>query len=223
MASSFRPARKSEKGLHRKAPGQVRIIAGRWRGRKLDVANVAGLRPTGDRVRETLFNWLQAEVAGARCLDLFAGTGALGFEALSRAARMVTFVEPDMVAFRHLRQSCDLLDISVTDEAGHTMEETASMAHLYAGTAQAAVEHCLRLESVPRYDLVFIDPPFQMNCQWAVLQDLVPGLLSDRAHIYIESPFRQAVPETVPAGCEIVREKRFGDVAARVLSYTMVR
>jgi len=89
--------------------GEVRIIAGRYRGRRLPVAPVQGLRPTGDRVRETLFNWLQHEIAGARCLDAFAGTGALGFEAASRYAGSVTLVEPNANAANELQRSRELL------------------------------------------------------------------------------------------------------------------
>jgi len=201
----------------------VRIIAGRWRGRKLDVPDVTGLRPTGDRVRETLFNWLQSTLAGARCLDLFAGSGALGFEALSRSAQSVTFVEPNAVALRHLRQSCALLDIAVTNEreaAKSASQATLPEAQLYAGTAHDAIDNWSKLEPAPRYDLVFVDPPFQMSCQWEVLQDLAPALLSDAALVYIESPSTQTLPEKLPKGCELVREKRFGDVMARLLRYT---
>ena len=84
-------------------PNEVRIIGGLWKRTKLPVADKPGLRPTPDRVRETLFNWLGAHVPGARCLDLFAGSGVLGLEALSRGAAQVTFVERDALAVRELR------------------------------------------------------------------------------------------------------------------------
>ena len=90
-------------------PGELRIIGGEWRSRKLPIADVPGLRPSTDRVRETLFNWLQADIAGARCLDLFAGSGALGFEAASRGAREVVLVESDIRAQHNLASNIALL------------------------------------------------------------------------------------------------------------------
>ncbi|MFK7862212.1 MAG: 16S rRNA (guanine(966)-N(2))-methyltransferase RsmD [Granulosicoccus sp.] len=228
VASSFRRshrgAGKSGHTARSQAAGQVRIIAGRWRGRKLSVPDVAGLRPTGERVRETVFNWLQAHVAGSHCLDLFAGSGALGFEALSRSAQSVTFVEPDTVAMRNLNQSCQLLDITLIDNnepAVDFREVTAAKTCLYTGTAQQALKHWSHVDEIPKFDLVFIDPPFKMGCQWDMLAQLVPALLADAALVYIESPFTQLPPEELPDGCEIVREKRFGDVTARLVRFTM--
>src|SRR5690625_7150734 len=95
--------------------GKIRIISGRWRGRRLKVPGLPGLRPSGDRVRETLFNWLQWDIAGARCLDLFAGTGALGLEALSRGAAKVTFVERDAANARSLREALATFDCHAGD------------------------------------------------------------------------------------------------------------
>jgi 16S rRNA (guanine966-N2)-methyltransferase len=90
-------------------PGRLRIVAGKWRSRLLDIADVPGLRPTSERVRETLFNWLAPSIQGARCLDLFAGTGALGFEALSRGATSVVFVENSRRAARAIEKSAQML------------------------------------------------------------------------------------------------------------------
>src|SRR5689334_3673643 len=121
-------------------PGRLRIVAGTLRGSRLDVADAPGLRPTPDRVRETLFNWLMPVIAGARCLDLFAGTGALGIEALSRGAAAVDFVETDGELAERLR--ANLL----------RLKQTARVLRLDA----------LRFlgETEMRYDVVFLDPPF---------------------------------------------------------------
>ena len=202
--------------------GQVRIIIGQWRGRKLAVPAVNGLRPTGDRVRETVFNWLQSHIAGAHCLDLFAGSGALGFEALSRYAKSTTFVENSATALSHIEQSCKLLDVETAgirpvSEAGAERREWG--AHLYAGTAQNALSALAKASVVPRFDVVFIDPPFEAACQWSVLQALVPGLLADDARVYVEAPLGQPIPDSLPAGCAIAKEKRMGEVIVRLVSF----
>lgn len=181
----------------RKSFGQVRIIAGKWRGRKLAVPVVSGLRPTGDRVRETLFNWLQPDIADSHCLDLFAGTGAIGFEALSRYAASVTFVEPNGLAVSHLESSLRLLD----DSAGTCRQTTA--------------EQFLSANNQP-FDIVFVDPPFEFEVQIPILQLLNEGHLSSSALVYMEAPSRQAFSQDWPTGYELYREKRFGDVSARL-------
>ena len=221
---------------NRNATGQVRIIAGRWRGRKLPVADVQGLRPTGDRVRETLFNWLQADVAGARCLDLFAGSGALGFEALSRYAASVAFIEPDKQAGAMISQSMALLNV---EQAGDVIAESgmfAQSAPLEAGAAKAeparqpsamliqdyaepTLHRWQSYKSVPQFDLVFIDPPFAQQSQWSMLELLCTDFLADQARVYVESPSSQRKPAYLPEGCDIVREKQFGDVMARLIHY----
>lgn len=197
--------------------GQVRIIGGSFRGRKLAVPDINGLRPTSDRVRETLFNWLQGDIAGAHCLDLFAGSGALGFEALSRYAQNVTFVEPDVVAYRNLIASGQMLDVTRDDEPAATGTEQGAC--FYNGSAQEAVEKWLASGSAPVYDIVFIDPPFQLACQWSILDKLETSLLADGALIYIEAPTHQVCPDPLPQSIELLREKRFGEVSARLLQY----
>lgn len=122
---------------------QLRIIAGEWRGRKLDFPSVDGLRPTPDRVRETLFNWLQAYLPGARCLDLFAGSGVLGFEALSRGAGFVSFIERERAAFQSLRDNVDKL-------------QTAERVQLVHDDAL----HYLDGGCGSRFDIIFLDPPY---------------------------------------------------------------
>ena len=130
---------------HSRAPagaGQIRIIGGQWRGRKLPVPESAGLRPTTDRVRETLFNWLAADLPQARCLDCFAGSGALGIEALSRYAGHVTLVELEPQVARQL---------------------TGNLRTLNSSAGQVIQADTLRWLGTPGqpYDIVFIDPPFR--------------------------------------------------------------
>lgn len=241
VASASRRRRTSPKvpsGTIRSAQrgaGQLRIIAGRWRGRKLNVPRVNGLRPTGDRVRETLFNWLQADVAGARCLDMFAGTGALGFEALSRYAQSATFVEPDEDAYKNLSASCEQLNLTIDDPSrpqgtnamginSNQLKNSANSKnpeiHLLKITAQLAIDSWHRQEIRPIFDLVFIDPPFDLACQWQVLENLTPCFLSSNALIYIEYPTSEIPPDVLPTGCEVVREKAFGEVSARLIRHT---
>ncbi len=203
-------------------PGRVRIIAGRWRGRKLAVPVVDGLRPTGDRLRETLFSWLHSHIAGARCLDLFAGSGALGFEALSRYAASVVFVESDSTAYRSLTQSCDTLGIhraKTMPDLANLTENDGGSAHLYAGPALQAIDVWKGGDERPLFDLVFIDPPFRLGCQWEMLARLAPLLLAQNARIYLESPSDQPIPEALPAGCDIIREKCLGDVTAHLVHF----
>jgi len=182
-----------------KSFGQVRIIAGKWRGRKLPVPAVQGLRPTGDRIRETLFNWLQPYIAGSHCLDLFAGTGAIGIEALSRYASSVTFVEPNGVAFYHIESSLRLLEEN-------------------AGTCRQTSAELFLADNIQPFDIVFLDPPFELEAQMPILQALTMGHLSTSALVYMEAPSRQAFTQHWPTGFELYREKQFGDVTARLFS-----
>ncbi len=176
-----------------KPSNQLRIIAGRWRGRKLNFANIDGLRPTPDRVRETLFNWLQADVGDARCLDLFAGSGALGFEALSRGARSVTLVESNSQAVQQLKANIQLIK---TEDC--ILENT---------TAQNFVE-----KNAQQYDIVFIDPPFQADLWTEIANQLAnKALLVDNALIYIECPSKGNLPE-LPKHWQLRKDKKAGEV-----------
>src|SRR5690625_7049582 len=132
--------------------GKIRIISGRWRGRRLKVPGLPGLRPSGDRVRETLFNWLQWDIAGARCLDLFAGTGALGLEALSRGAAKVTFVE------RNRKLVAALRELAASWPGGEGMEVVQGDVAGWLAS-QAGRNHDAS------FDLVFIDPPFSSRSE----------------------------------------------------------
>lgn len=171
----------------------VRIIAGDWRGRRLAVADVPGLRPTGDRSRETLFNWLQPFIVAADCADLFAGTGALGFEAASRGAASVLMVEKHPQAFEVLSQSAGLLQ--------------AEQVKLHAGGAMSLIE-TLAADSL---DLVFVDPPFDSNLGGLVLERLVQqGCVRQGGFVYVESPTSIQIP--APAGWSVWRDQQMGEV-----------
>ncbi|MFK7855819.1 MAG: 16S rRNA (guanine(966)-N(2))-methyltransferase RsmD [Granulosicoccus sp.] len=206
------PSNPSRSGRQSKSSGQVRIIAGQWRGRRLPVANAPGLRPTGDRVRETLFNWLQSDIAGSHCLDLFAGTGALGLEALSRYAASVTFVEPDLQANRMLVDALKLFGIDETArlEQGCDTRVVQTSAELFLA------------ENQTQFDIVFIDPPFDQALQMATLASLWPDHLSKSAVIYVEAPTKQAWVDPAPPGYTSRKEKRFGEVCARLLDVCSV-
>jgi 16S rRNA (guanine966-N2)-methyltransferase len=164
---SASPNRNSSQANRAKA-NQLRIIGGQWRSRRIPIADVAGLRPTPDRVRETLFNWLQTFVGGARCLDLFAGSGALGFEALSREAAEVVFVEQDQRAFKQLEANAKTLG--------------ASQARLVHADAFAYLQR-----ETAAFDLIFLDPPFRKELTAQALDSLsARQLIKDDAFIYLE-------------------------------------
>ena len=150
--------------------GAVRIIGGEWRGTRLPVADVGGLRPTSDRVRETLFNWLQPKLAGARVLDLFAGSGALGLEAVSRGASEAWLVERDPVLAEALRGTAERL------KAGARVQ-----------VARADALAWLQAPLHGRFDVVFLDPPFDAGL-WAQALERLPPWLADDAWLYLERP-----------------------------------
>lgn len=151
----------------------IRIIAGKWRGRRLPVLDVDGLRPTTDRVRETLFNWLMHDVAGSRCLDVFAGSGALGFESLSRGAQEVHFFESNSAAAKNIDSNVELLQSDL--QASNAKVINGDALKLLAGIA------------ADPFDIVFLDPPFKAD----VIQQCVDllesnGWLSETSLIYLE-------------------------------------
>ncbi len=174
-------------------PNRLRIIGGRWRGRRLEVAPVPGLRPTPDRVRETLFNWLRPYLPGARCLDLFAGSGALGFEALSRGAGAVVMVDSHPAVVTALRRSAAALG-------------TAGLQ-----VVQADVLRFLDGPGKP-YDIVFLDPPYGEGLLAPCCARLARGgWLAAGAQVYLEAERGLGTPQ-VPAGWEVVRSKHAGEV-----------
>jgi len=177
----------------------LRIIGGIWRGRRLRFPPTPQIRPTPDRVRETLFNWLAARVPGARCLDLFAGSGALGLEALSRGAAHVTFVERDLTAAREIRD--------------RLAEWGARAASVEPIDARAFLER----QPATSFDIVFLDPPFASTLLEATAARLEQaGWLSDGALVYIESPAGAAPP--VPPGWTLLKAKRAGEVGYHLYS-----
>ncbi|GAB0153610.1 MULTISPECIES: 16S rRNA (guanine(966)-N(2))-methyltransferase RsmD [Marinobacterium] len=179
----------------------VRIIGGEWRGRKLNFPEIEGLRPTPDRVRETLFNWLQGYLPGARCLDLFSGSGALGIEALSRGAASVTFVDQATEVVSQLRSNINLLK--------------AQNAEIIAASALDWLDR-RQPDQEPRYDLVFMDPPFHKGLVAPICEMLERrSLLREEAMIYIETE-KSLTLDTLPANWVIHREKAAGQVAYRL-------
>jgi 16S rRNA (guanine966-N2)-methyltransferase len=162
--------RRENPGSRHAAAGHVRIIGGRWRGTRLPVADAPGLRPSSDRVRETLFNWLMPMLPGARVLDLFAGSGALGLEAVSRGARESILVEREPGLAQSLRQTAERL------RAGQAVH-----------VVQADALQWLRVPMLGRFDLVFLDPPFEAQ-SWRDALSLLPPWLADDAWLYVESP-----------------------------------
>lgn len=177
--------------------GQVRIIGGQQRGRKLSFPAIDGLRPSGDRMRETLFNWLQPLMTGARCLDLFAGSGALGFEALSRGAAQADLLEKHPKVCAALRHNAQLLDLQ--------------QAHI----------HCIDTlqwlqQAEGTFDVVFIDPPFCEKLYYQQSMELLQSrsLLAPGARIYVESAADQAI--RWPHNWQLLREKKAGQVMCRL-------
>jgi len=183
-----------KKKCQKTANSSIRIIAGQWRGRKLGVIDADGLRPTGDRIRETLFNWLLPYTAGSRCLDAFAGTGALGLEALSRGASYVQFAELNSATADQLQSNLSLLK--------------CEQASLFRGN----VLNWLHEDRPPeRFNVVFFDPPFADDLWQPALQALLCSPhLADEALIYIEAPQHTPPPITTKLHC--FREKVSGGV-----------
>jgi len=182
-------------------PGKLRIIGGRWRGRRLSVPESEGLRPTPDRVRETLFNWLQPCLAGASCLDLFAGTGALCLEALSRGAGRVVMVEQAASVAERLRQTLEMLEA-----------ENATVVRA------DAVEY---LRQAPQeFDIIFLDPPFRSDLI-ARCADLIEarGWIKPGGLVYVEAPSAIGSPP-LPATWTLIRSKEAGQVGYHLAQKT---
>ncbi len=175
--------------------GTLRIIAGEWRSRILDFDATSGIRPTTDRVRETLFNWLQHATPGATCLDLFAGSGALGIEALSRGAHQLTFVEQSHRLANALRTRISLLD---AQDRGQVLQSDA----------QCYLKTCNK-----QFDIVFLDPPFATNMLDNVCAALEQHqLLASDAYIYIETA-HSSKSLILPSNWIVKRAKIAGQVS----------
>jgi 16S rRNA (guanine966-N2)-methyltransferase len=175
-------------------PGRVRIIGGNWRGRRVEVVEGGDVRPTPDRVRETLFNWLMPVLPGSRCVDLYAGTGVLGLEALSRGAAEAWFVERDARAAAALEA---------------TLKRFGA-----AATARVLATDAMRwLDRPPlhTFEVVFLDPPYAANNLADLCTLLARGWLAPQAWVYLETRRSQSLP-ALPAGWQLHRESRAGDV-----------
>jgi 16S rRNA (guanine966-N2)-methyltransferase len=183
------------KSRARQSANQIRIIGGHWRGRKLNFPDAEGLRPTADRVRETLFNWLAGHMTGSRCLDMFAGSGALGFEALSRGASHCCFVDQNAAVLKQIQTNCGLLDATANSE-------------LLLADASKPID----LEGT--FDIVFLDPPFKGPALEACLDWLLTSsLLKPDALIYIETA--KNAPWHNDA-MTIIKDKQAGDVSFKL-------
>ncbi len=191
----------SRKATNKQTSGQVRIIAGQCRGRRISFPAVVGLRPTGDRLRETLFNWLAADLRGSRCLDLFAGSGALGLEAASRGAGEVLLLELNNTAARALSDNIKLLDLKSTQvlnaDALSWLQQNGS--------------------NTEPFDIIFLDPPFDSPLLASALATLAQQttLLAADAMVYIEAPARQIL-DFMPAHWQLHRHKTAGDVTCQL-------
>lgn len=189
---------KPKKGAKHARPGTVRISGGQWRSRRIAVP-AADVRPSGDRVRETLFNWLAPYVDGASCLDMFAGSGVLAFEALSRGAVRATLVDINVSTIGLLQQTCAAFD------------------HPEAEIIHQDVFDWLRSTPRREFDIVFLDPPFGQDLLTPALEYLVDGWLSRGAKIYLESD--EFLPELpLPASLRWTKHARLGNVSIAVAS-----
>ncbi|GAB3676667.1 16S rRNA (guanine(966)-N(2))-methyltransferase RsmD [Salinisphaera aquimarina] len=191
------PSRRKPAG--RGPASSVRIIGGEWRGRRLTITEAPGLRPTADRVRETLFNWLAPRLPGARCLDLFAGTGALGLEALSRGAAWVEFIETDRAAAQGIRDA--LTTLGAADRAAVRESDALTTPRTQAQGAAGTP------------DIIFIDPPFAASLHARALA-AIQSIVTPETRIYLEYPLaEQALIESLLADrFTILRSKRAAGV-----------
>jgi 16S rRNA (guanine966-N2)-methyltransferase len=191
-----KPATKAGAGERQR--GSLRIIGGQWRSRKLDFEGAAGLRPTSDRIRETLFNWLSPTIHGARCLDLFAGSGALGLEALSRYAAHCDFVDTDRHSCQQIRQQLE--NLRCPHATVHSKEALAFLT-----------------KSAQSYNIIFLDPPFHLDLLAPVINTLASHKLKPHTQIYIETASDEALP-ALPSHWQIDKEKNAGQVIYRLIS-----
>jgi len=188
------PTKKPRERPSRHLTNQVRIIAGEWRGRKLTFPDISGLRPTGDRMRETLFNWLAPHVHQSRVLDLFAGSGALGMEALSRGANNCIFVESNQNATKTLAENLSALRC-----------KNAQVVHQNAFDAI----NTLLPQSI---DILFIDPPFDSHLHNSILDKICNSqILALSALVYVEAPVNETIE--VPSNWPLLNKKISGQVS----------
>jgi len=184
--------------MSRRPLGRLRVIGGEWRSRLIEFGAADGVRPTPDRVRQTLFDWLSPIIAGAACVDLFAGSGALGFEALSRGAASVRFVETGRAQVDSIRAAAAKLNASPRCEIIH-------------------LDVCTWLRSTTQqFDIAFVDPPYDAGLWQPVLLALQPVLKSNH-RVYVEWP--KTVTPLWPPGWQVLKEKTAGQVSYALATY----
>lgn len=200
MKPSLQHKPAAKKTTTRVAAGEVRIIGGQWKRSKLPVADKPGLRPTPDRVRETLFNWLGQDLTGWRCVDAFAGTGALGFEAASRGAQQVQLVEQDATLIAQLKKIKEQLK--------------AEAVQVQRGDGIAALKQLPPVSA----DLIFLDPPFDAELFDAALQAAARAV-APGGYIYLEAPSAWGDEQLTPLGLTRYRHLKAGAVHAHLLQH----
>ena len=187
--------------------GLVRIIAGEHRGRRLGVLVHEGLRPTGDRVKETLFNWLMSAINNATCLDMFAGSGSLGIEALSRGAGYTVFIEYDKAVAQQI--NTNLATLRETHKA--SVVNTNALTHPFSQASETAGK---------QFDIVFIDPPFGKDMVSKSLHKLMEeNILADNAYIYIETGHNDKY--ALPAQFRLLKELTTSQVSACLFQFSI--
>lgn len=180
-------------------PGHVRIIAGEWRSRVIPIPTGVELRPTTDRIRETLFNWLSPYIEGARCLDVCSGSGILAFESLSRGAAHVTLIDNEQQVVKHLRQQAEIFNTSQVD------------------IICSDVVQWLSQEATTQFDIAFIDPPFASQLWNPICQHLENNhWLAQNALFYLEMPVGQNLE--LPPNWRPLKQKRAGNVCYELWS-----
>ncbi len=200
------PRKNKAKNAEAQKQGKLRIIGGQWRSRILPVIDQPGLRPTPDRVRETLFNWLQTDIANAQCLDLFAGSGALGFEAASRGAAKVVMLELQAAAYKVLVANSQTLQSANKDRTNNIK-----------CIQQDALQWLQNCED--RFDVVFLDPPYESDLLDESFRLLEQNpCLADEAKIYIEYPSQKGLPP-LPVNWQVIRDKKAGQVGYYLAIY----
>jgi 16S rRNA (guanine966-N2)-methyltransferase len=188
---------RGSKSKPRPAAQTLRIIAGQWRRRRIHFPAIEGLRPTGDRVRETLFNWLGQTLGGRTCLDLFAGSGAMGFEALSRGAVAVTLVDMQAAVVRQLRLTAEELGADALPGVKMMIHQSDALSYLK--------------RNATRFDIIFLDPPFELDL-WEDLLQRLPDHLADGGWVYVEARQQPAALTPPPPGWHIIRSAKAGAV-----------
>ncbi len=199
--------KKPQKNSKRSNTNTLRIIGGNWRSRKLSFVDAQGLRPTPDRIRETLFNWLQGYIHGANCLDLFAGSGILGLEALSRGAAQVDFVELNKSVVKQLEFNLDLLNSKMKV---HQQNALDYLQEYKAGNSEGG-----------GYNIIFLDPPYRKNLLEEVLElicDKDKGLADKNTLIYLEHESEESF-DWDKYGLKILKQASAGQVKCYLMSF----